>query len=438
MKLIKNLGKSVKLMEEYKPYLFYLTPFNKPILRKGEGTWVEDVDGNRYLDLMSGQFSLPLGHAKKEFVEFLKTQAENILHTNNYYLTLEVLKGAKEVASLTSGDLKKVTFLSTGAEAIEFAIRHAKFYTQKEGIVSLTKGYHGLTLATQSISNEGIYAKPIVPKSYHIPVPDFINKSQGMDLEKYIDLVLEKSKKLLEEYKGQIAAFVLEPVISVGGMIFPPKKYFQGISKLIKEHNALLIFDECQTGLGRTGKWFGYEHFAILPDILVLAKSAGLGLPTSIVVMRDEIAAKLEGKIMHFSSHQNDPISGASVSFLINYIKQHLLLEKINKKGNYFINELIKLSKECPLLKNPRGLGLMIGFDLPKELFSDNFNPGKELSMLLEENGVLIQAVQRGHTFRVLPSYEISNEEIDYFTDVLKKCMKLLEEKVAKLSKINA
>lgn len=427
---MKTLKKSLKLLKKYKSYLFLLTPFRKPVLKSGKGVWVTDIDGNKYLDLMSGQFSLPLGHCHKEFNEVLYTQAKKILHTNTLYLTEEVFRGIKAVASITAKGLKKTAFLSTGAEAVEFAIRHAKFYTKKEGIVSLTSGYHGLTLATQSLSKKGIYAKPLVPKSYHIPTPNHLNSPDGKITDKTTEACLEKSKKKLAQYKGKIAAFIVEPIISVGGMIFLPKKYLLGLKKLADEHKALLIFDECQTGLGRTGKWFGYEYFNIVPDILILAKGAGLGFPTSLVVMKNRIAKEVEGKIEHFSSHQDDPISGVTIEFLINYIRKHKLLKKIRRKGNYLLKMLKRISKENNLLQNPRGLGLMIGFDINEKFFNKRFNPGKELISLLEQDGILIQATRRGRTFRILPSYEITNKEIDIFIRSLRKCLRLLESKL--------
>jgi len=428
---MRKLDKSIELIKENEDYLFKLTPFHTPVLKSGKGSKVVDVDGNEYLDLMSGQFSLPLGNGNKEFTKLLAAQAEKIIHTNTMYLSEEVLKGVKVLGSITAKDLNKSSFLSTGAEAVEFAIRHAKFYTGKEGIAAIDRGYHGLTLATQSITNEGIYAKPIVPKSYFIPTPNYLNRPSGVSIEDYMQDCLNKSRSILEAHKGEIAAIIIEPIISVGGMIVLTKEYMNGIQEIVNEHEALLILDECQTGLGRVGKWFGYEYFNVVPDILVLAKGAGLGLPTSIVVFKDHIAKSLEGKIMHFSSHQNDPISGASIEFLINYMKKNDTLNTINKRGEYLLKSLKDVSIESTLIKNPRGLGLMIGFDLPEELFSESFNPGKELILLLEEEGILIQATRRGKTFRILPSYEIEEKEIDMFITKLEKCMRLLEQKVS-------
>lgn len=418
---------SKKLYSDYKKYIFKVSPFRTPIIRSGRGSFVEDMDGNKYLDMLSGQFCLPLGYANEEFNKLVKNQLEKIIHTNTLFLTEEVLRGLKELASITAENLNKGILLSTGAEAVECALRYAKFFTNKEGIVGISKGYHGLTLATQSISSNGQYAKPRVSKTFSIPTPDFV-KEGGVQSEKdYINSCLKKTKKILEPHGNEIAAFVLEPVLSVGGMIFPPKEYFQGIKKIAKELSALIILDECQTGLGRIGKWFCYENIGVIPDILVTAKSLGVGLASSAVVVNDEIAKKVEDRFIHFSSHQNDPISGAVLEFLVTYIKKNNLLKSINENGKYLLEKLEEISKENSWLINPRGIGLMLAFDLPQDKFNLNKNPGLDLISIMEKNGVFIQAIAGGKTFRILPSYTINKQEIDVFANILQKSLKELK-----------
>lgn len=418
-----KLKKSKKMLNEYKSYIFKAVPFRTPILKKGHGSYLEDIDGNKYLDMMSGQFCTVLGYNHNEFNKIIIKQLKELIHTNTLYLSKPVLLAAKALGSITAKNLKKVIILSTGAEAVEFAIRNAKFYTKKEGIVGVGNGYHGLTLATQSISTNGLYAKPRVQKSYSIPTPDYFNRLPGQTIENFISMCLKKSRKQLEKKMGEIAAFVVEPIISVGGMIFPQKEYFKGLEKIAKEHNALMIFDECQTGLARTGEWFAYERIGVIPDMLILAKAAGLGLPVSAVVIKNKIAKSIENQLTHFSSHQNDPIAGIILEFLIKYIKRNNLLKKIKKTGDYFLKQLEILSEKEPWLENPRGLGLMLGFNLPHKEFSKNRNPGQELISLLEKKNILIQATQKGKTFRILPNYLISKKEIDIFITALRNCL---------------
>jgi len=419
---------SEQMHADYKKYILNVAPFRVPIFDNGRGVHVTDLDGNTYLDLMSGQFCLPFGHAYEPFAKMISQQLRRLIHTNTLSLTTETLKGVKELASLSDNSLNKSILLSTGAEAVEAAIRFAKICTKKEGVVGISDGYHGLTLATQSISSGGIYAKPRVSQTYSIPTP---HSSRSVDDNGIATIdYIQQAKQLLSDKKGTIAAFVVEPVISVGGMIFPHSSYFHELSKLAKDHEALLIFDECQTGLGRTGTWFGYQHYGVIPDVLVLAKIAGGGIPVSAVMVTDEVAAQIENVTVHFSSHQNDPLSGAILEFIISHMKSKKTLENVNKMGEYFLEQLISVSKTNPIIQNPRGLGLMLGFDLPSEYFIKGHNPGQELISLLEDRGVIIQAIRRGQTFRILPSYTIRQSDIDLFIEKLLSSITILKKRL--------
>lgn len=410
--------------------VYSAVPYRKMVLKSGKGMWVNDVDNNLYLDMMSGQFCLPLGYSDTSVTNLVKHQLSTLVHTNTMFLTEDVIKGARALASISGKPPVKVFFLSTGAEAVEFAIRNAKAFSSKESLASLSVGYHGLTLATQALSNAGLYAKPMIPKTYHLPVPDWFNRPKSQTAEQFTRTCLKETEDILKGAKGDLAAIIVEPVISVGGMIFPQKKYFTELAKIAKSHKALLIFDESQTGIGRTGTWFAYEHYGVTPDMVVLAKGIGLGFATSAVVMKSDIAKALEGKVLHFSSHQNDPLSGATTDLLISHIKKGKMLQSITEKGLYFLSKLRTIAENHPIVINPRGLGLMIGFDLDEKLFTEMRNPGQELISLLEEEGVLIQAVRRGKTFRILPAYIIKEKEIDYFIKKLDICLKMLEKKL--------
>ncbi|MCD8484168.1 aspartate aminotransferase family protein [Candidatus Woesebacteria bacterium] len=425
-----NMKKSKQFFDEYQKYVLEVTPFRAPILASAEGSYYKDIDGNRYLDLMGGQFCEVLGHGDEELAEVVYQQSKKILHTNTLCLTEEVLEACRALSEITNDTLQKTILLSTGAEAVECALRYARFYTKKDGIVSITNGYHGLTLATQSISSGGAYAHPLVPGSHFIPTPDWHNRPADVDGSEYIAEHLQAAEEYLSEFEGTIAAFIIEPVVSVGGMIYLPKEYFAGLAEIAKKHGALLIYDECQTGLGRLGTWFGYERTGIVPDILVLAKAAGLGFPVSAVMFSQEIAEAVEGKFIHFSSHQNDPFSARMVLHLINTIKKEDMLSKILETGEYFVSRLQELSKKSALLLRPRGEGLMISFDLPEEYFTETNNPGMRLIDLLEQRGVMVQAIQKGKTFRIIPSYRISRDEIDFCIETLETCLQILEKEL--------
>ena len=416
-----NLDKSRKIMKEYKEYVFKATEFLEPIIERGEGSYVWDIDGNKYLDINSGQFCVVFGHTYKPFLDEINRQMEKIIHTNTMTLTSEVFEAAKELASINDGDLKKSIFLSTGAEANECAIRYAKFLTRKNKIISFSKGYHGLTLGTQSITMGGIWARPRIDGCIDIETPDLLYPSDNKNSDEFYKQCIEDLKLKINQNQDEIAAIIVEPILGTAGIVIPPQDYFKTLRKLCDDNNILLIFDECQTGFGRTGKWFCYQHFGIIPDILVTAKAIGMGLPVSAVTFRQSVIEEFEGSITHFSSHQNDPLAASIVKFVIQHIRDNDLLTQINEKGQYLINKLIEVSKENRLIVNPRGMGLMIGFELPLDLVKDDRHLTYELINRMQDNGVLLQAVRRGATFRILPNFLVTYEEIDYFIEMLRK-----------------
>lgn len=415
-----NLNKSKQLISEYSQYIFKATGFIEPIIDRAEGSYVWDVDGNKYLDINSGQFCLVFGHAHKPFIDMVTKQMEKIYHTNTMTLTTELFEAAKELGDINDGDLKKSIFLSTGAEANECAIRYAKFITGKNKIISLNKGYHGLTLGTQSITMDGIWARPKVPGSISIETPDLNYPIKTFSKDEFWQMCIDDIYMKINKNKGEIAAIIVEPILGTAGIVIPPKEYFKILREVCNENDILLIFDECQTGIGRTGKWFCYQNYEIVPDILVTAKAIGMGLPVSAVTLRSSILKDFEGSITHFSSHQNDPLAASIISFVIRHIKKNDMLQQINEKGQYLLNKLLQIESESNLIKNSRGLGLMLGFDLPIDLVDENREITNLFISLMQECGVLVQAVRKGATIRILPSYTISYKEIDFFINSLK------------------
>lgn len=423
-----ELKQSKEIINKYTDYIFKAADFIEPIVDRGEGSYVWDVDGNKYLDINSGQFCVIFGHSYKPLIEEVTDQINKIYHTNTMTLTSEVLTAAKELGDINDLDLKKTIFLSTGSEANECAIRYAKFITGKNKIMSFNKGYHGLTVGMQSLTMGGVWARPRLEGSIHVEIPDIIYPPEGIDSEEFIDLCIQDLINKLECNRGEIAAVIVEPVLGTGGMIFPPTKYFKTLRQLCNRNDILLIFDECQTGFGRTGKWFCYQHYGIVPDILVTAKAIGMGFPVSAVTFRNDIVKDFEGKITHFSSHQNDPLGARITEFVIKHIKEKNILLKISNKGEYFLSKLREVAKENKLIRNPRGLGLMLAFDLPFELVGDGRDLTFKLINEMRREGVLLQSVRKGVTFRMLPSYMITIEEIDYFINALKKSLDRIEK----------
>lgn len=414
-------------------FVFKATKFVEPVIAKGNGCYVWDTNEKKYLDLNSGQFSATFGHNYKPLNKIVSEQMKKIHHTNTMVLTLEVYDAAQKMASIQSKGLSKTIFLSTGAEANECAIRYAKFISNKEVVISLSKGYHGLTHALQNLTMDGEWARPKVPSYLRANTPDLLYKEVNISDEKYIKDSLENLKQIINENQNKIAAVIIELILGVGGMIILPKEYVEEIRRICTENDILLIVDECQTGFGRTGEWFAYQYYNIVPDIVVSAKSMGAGLPVSAVTFKKELAEKIEGKIIHFSSHQNDPLAARVVSFVIDTIKENNILEKNKIKGKYLLDGLIKISKKTSILVNPRAVGLMVAFDLPIQIVEKSQRKiTNDLIELLLEKGIIIQAIRKGVTFRIIPSYIIEKKEINFFLKKLEETLYELEKNIIK------
>lgn len=421
-------SKSKKYFDEYEKYILPVIHFKQPIIERASGVYVYDMDGNEILDLNGGQFCTIFGHSNPEIKKKFDEINTTIQHTNTATLTTQVLKAMKKVHDIMPEMNAKTIFLATGSESVEFAIRYAKHITNKTGLVCFDIGYHGLTLGAQSITYSGVHARPLVSNTHSIPTP------KGGERPEELENILKKFRDICEN--NSIAAFIVEPVVSVGGMYVQDTLFFSKIKEICREFNVLLIFDECQTCLGRTGEWFGYQTIDVVPDIVVAAKGLGLGYPVGMVSISDEYVTNYPS-IVHYSSHQNDPFSAEVISLGIDYIQENDILEKVNAKGEYFMQKLEELRRETHLLGQPRGVGLMLACDLEIEGVTDYRKISEEfIDYLLENYHLMIQATNGGKTLRFLPSYLITESEIDKTVGSLKNGIEtFFDKKTIKRSK---
>lgn len=389
-------------------YLIPVIPFQKQVISRGEGSYVYTEKGDKYLDLNSGQFCTILGHANPELAACVKEISDTIVHTSSGIISEIVLTAAKRINEI-SGELDaRCILLSTGAEAVEFAVRYAKHMTGKDGLVCFEKGYHGLTLGTQSITFGGKYAVPVINHIFSVPVPG--ENGSGECIGAFA--------KAIEENKSRIAAVVMEPIVSVGGMIYPGKDYFRQVRDICDKSGILLIFDESQTGFGRTGAWFCYQEFQVIPDMVVCSKGIGMGYPVSTVLFRGELC-KRKITMTHYSSHQNDPFAAGIVAFGIDYIEKNDLLSLNRRKGEYFLKKLRGVTEKNKLFVKARGHGMMLGMDINIPGVDNYRAVYKKVSDLAAEKKVLLQGTDGGRVLRFLPDYLISCDNIDFCTKVL-------------------
>ena len=386
-------------------HLLPIIPFAPVVMARGEGSYVYDQAGRKYLDLTSGQFCAILGHSNAEVQARLAERTARLVHTSTSVVSEEVLTGAAELHRI-SGDMGASSIiLSTGAEVVEFCLRYAKRIQGKPGVLCFTKGYHGLTLGAQSVTFAGRYASPPVPGVYATPIP-----SNGAgDAE--IDASLDDVDRILS-HQTDIAAFLVEPIVSVGGMLFPPARWFQGVRTLCDKHRVLLVLDECQTGFGRTGDWFAYQTYGFVPDMVATAKGVGLGYPVAAALFRDTLVEAAGPLMAHYSSHQNDPFGAAVITTGIEYIEAHDVLPGVASRGRAILASLEAVCAANPHLTAPRGLGLMLGADLKYDGVDDYRSLYADLNHAMLDRGVLIQGTDGGRTLRFLPDYLIDVDAV--------------------------
>ncbi|MBQ6388087.1 MAG: aspartate aminotransferase family protein [Mogibacterium sp.] len=381
-------------------------------MSRGEGSWVYDVEGKKYLDLNSGQFCVALGHSNEEVLEKIFDKARKIVHTASNIYTDEVAICSNKLNEL-SGDMDAYSILlSTGSEAVEFCMRFSKFLKGREGVVCFDKGYHGLTLGSQTITFGGKFAKPHVDEIETIKVP--VTEEEAVESAAALDKLLAT---------GNYASVILEPIVSVGGMLYPPKKWFELLRKVCDDNDTLLVFDESQTGFGRTGNWFAYQTFETVPDMVVLAKSVGLGFPVSVAMFRKELVPDEVYRMSHYSSHQNDSFAAAIINTAVEYIEKNDVLAGITARGDYFLEKLKELEQKNDHIRDARGKGLMLGCELYYEGVEDYRPLYATLYDRMMKNGVIIQGTNGGHTLRFLPDYLIEEKDIDFAVDTLDRVL---------------
>ena len=390
-----------------KNYLLPVIPFEPAVMERGKGSYVYDTEGKAYLDLNSGQFCTVLGHCNEEIMGAVQISIEQLSHTGSNILAQPVVECAEKMHQLSKEMKAYSIFLSTGAEGVEFAIRYGKHLKKKSGIICFDKGYHGLTLGTQSVTYAGKFAMPPVEGIHAVPVPDTFAS------QKELEKLVKQFEKLVADQGENIALALMEPVASVGGMHFPDAWYFQQIREICDEYGILLVFDESQTGFGRLGTWFAYEQLGVVPDMVVLAKGVGQGYPVSMVLFREELVPEEGFAMTHYSSHQNDAFAASVVNAGIAYIEKYEVLDKVREAGEYFLHSLQELTDKNEHLVDARGKGLMLGAELYFEGVENYRNIYHEIYTEMMHRGVMIQGTNGGRTLRFLPDYLIDRKDID-------------------------
>jgi len=369
--------------------------YEEPIeLVRGEGEFVWDSDGNRYLDCFGGVLTVSVGHANAQVNAAVIEQTKKIQHTSTLYANANQSDLAEKLAAITPGKLKKSFFTSSGTEADDTAIFAAKLATGRHEVIVLRHAYSGRSATALSAVGHSTW-KPLpsqVAGVIHAPAPYCYRCPFKLEYPS-CDLACAKDiKELIQTTTtGEIAAFMAEPILGVGGFITPPPEYFKIVYEIAREHGGVCIADEVQTGWGRTGdKWFGIEHWGVEPDIITSAKGMGNGVPIGWTIATPEIADKFPG--LTFATFGGNPVSMAAGLAVIKFIEDGDLRTNCRVVGEYLRERLDELKSKYPVIGDVRGKGLMQGIELVVDRTTKEPNPQAVLKVFEEtkRRGVLI------------------------------------------------
>jgi 2,2-dialkylglycine decarboxylase (pyruvate) len=420
--------------------LLMVQPFMDSLIVRGEGCFLIDADGRRILDLAAGQFCSVLGYGHAEFTRRVAQQLETLVHLGDQYVAPAVLQAASRLAEIAPGTLNKVVFLSTGSEANECAMRMAKSVTGRSGMLGFTRGYYGISLATRNLSSISDHPdkfdfQPAPANQHKLLTPSCSRCPVGHEFPSCNTACLDISLEMCSPHLETTAAVIIEPILSAGGMIFPPQEYVQRLHAIARRAGVVFIVDEAQTGFGRCGKWFDFQNYGIEPDILVVSKTAGNGYPAAAVIVSDAIAAKLEQQCFtHLSSHQNDPLAAAAVHAVIDIVEEEGLVEHSRAMGEYFMSALSQLKGRHPHVVDVRGRGLMIAMELQDG--GDQENIAFHLALLCERTGLHITFSYFEPVIRFIPPLIITKSEINLAISILDEALTGVEKNAPRLAEI--
>lgn len=402
--------------------------FSNLSLVKGEGCWVWDGDGARYLDLLAGTWSNVLGHCHPKFTGRIQSQLDRLVHVGSREITPEIHMALEYLDTILPEELNQVTFLSTGSEAVELAIKIARIATGRPEIVSFRQGYYGATnqaLALSEIRDQADYLDSLKSGQIdRIPAPTCFHCPLGVTFPQCeYQCLTSWQEDMASRDHSQVAAILFEPVIA-GPMVVPPPGYLKKVAGVAAEWGCLTIAEEVTTGLGRTGRWFGFQHDDMIPDLLVLGKALGNGLPVAAVITSERIAQTCQGRLVHIQSHQNDPLSGAAAATVIEILQEDDLVEHVRKMGMYFLDNLSWLQQEWEGISSVRGIGLMSALELAGKGSAER---GLKMQSFLKERGVLLDYKPTTSTFRFFPPYVISRGHIDFVIRTLMESLRATE-----------
>ena len=406
--------------------------FEPMIIERAQGSFVYDADGRAILDFTSGQMSAVLGHCHPEIAAVVAEHASQLDHLFSGMLSRPVVNLATKLAEITSPGLDCSLLLSTGAEANEAAIKMAKLFTGKFEVVGFAQSWHGMTggaaSATYSAGRKGY--GPAAVGSFAIPAPypyrPRFERDGRFDWQAELDYAFDLVDR---QSSGNLAAFIAEPILSSGGVIDLPLGYLAALKRKCGERGMLLILDEAQTGVGRTGLMFAFERDEVVPDILTLSKTLGAGLPLAAVLTSAEIEAQCHARgFLFYTTHVSDPLPAAVGLKVLEVVIRDGLVDRARIAGKRLEEGLRALQDEFACIGDVRGRGLLLGIEIVKDRTGKEAAPdlGAAITRECMTLGLSMNIVQlpgMGGVFRIAPPLTVSDAEIDLGLALLKQAV---------------
>ncbi len=399
----------------------------EPIVR-AEGAWLETESGKRVLDFTSGQICSTLGHNHPRVNGAVREALDGVSHLNSWMLSEPVLALAERLAALFPDPLERVILLSTGSESTEVALKLAKLHTGRFEIAGLTRSFHGLLAGIASVNYSMAHQGygPLLPGSFAVPAP-YAYRCPVRHCDGACDCTcLEIGFELLDqESVGSLCAFIAEPILSTGGIIVPPDGYFRRARELCDERGMLLVLDEAQTGFGRVGTMFAFEHDGVMPDVVAVSKTLGGGLPLAATVTSSAIEEDCVAKgFLHVTSHVSDPLPAAVGLAVLETIEEEGLVERARRLGDYLMAGLRDLQAEHEQIGDVRGRGLLAGLELveDRETKAPANALGQAMTQECFDRGLSMNIVRSGriaNCLRLAPPLVASEEEIDLGLEIM-------------------
>ena len=405
------------------------------VMDYGKGAWLWDVDGNRFLDFMAGIAVNSTGHSHPEVVKAIQEQAEKFLHISSDFYHVKMIEMAEKLDEIAPMQEKAVTFLTnSGTESVETAIKLARYHTGRSNFIGFTGGFHGRTMgavtftASKSTYHRGFY--PLMNGVTHAPFPNpyrpILDCKPGEDYGEAVVRYIEDQIFRQIVPAEEVAGILVEPIQGEGGYIVPPPGFFPALRQLCDKYGILLIADEVQSGMGRTGKWWAIEHFGVEPDILTSAKGIASGVPLGACIARKSIMTWERGA--HGNTYGGNPLSCAAGVKTIELIQREYL-QNAAEVGQYTLDALQEIAMRHPSIGDVRGIGLMIGVEFVKNKETKEYAPELRDAVVHRgfERGLLLLGCSKS-VIRIAPPLCISKTEIDQGLEIFEEAVTLAEQ----------